>query len=380
MSRPFLTIALPVLFIGALQLVSCRPAQDIPPAQPGGVFLSTSGGATFNQAVNLVDDNNQLIGYIDSLSFSNIHRPSHQPSTVYLIAGGNGLFVSTNDAESWRQISTPLSRVTAFVHLPNEVWLVSGTNQNNEGIVTRSLDAGKSWDKVLTIPAATVEKGKFFQIIKPPPPPAIFGANLVRDPFNEERVYATTSTGDVLTGEESGKLWYASVRLEASKPNPYTGRSDAPVRKVIPSPHSPNEILLIGTDGNLIRVTNEETVNLKKPPGQVIDAAYISQFPNALFISMTDGIFISRDFGENWVELKVPVSKSQPIKNAIVRASPTNPDRLLVTVNSIIYRSEDGGQTWNALSLELPNHLITDISINPENAARVILTTSPIKT
>jgi photosystem II stability/assembly factor-like uncharacterized protein len=377
MTRPFLTIALPVLFIGALQLVSCQ-STEIPPAQPGGAYLSTSGGASFNQSVNLVDDKDQLQGYIDTLSLSNIHRPAHQLSTVYLIAGGNGLFASSNDGESWRSISTPLSHVTAFVHLPNEVWLVSGTNQNNEGIVMRSLDKGQSWSKVLTIPAANVEKGRFFQIIKPPPPPAIFVANLVPDPFDNERVYATTSTGDVLTGEESGKLWHSTVRLQ-SKPNAYTGRSDAPVRKIIPSPHNANDILLVGTDGSLIRANNEETTRLKSPPGQVIDAVYINQFPNALFISTTDGIYISRDYGEIWVELKVPVSKSQPIKNAIIRVSPSNPDRLLVTVNSIIYRSEDGGQSWNALSLELPNHLITDISINPQNAARVILTTSPVK-
>ncbi|OGY36994.1 MAG: hypothetical protein A3I08_02335 [Candidatus Andersenbacteria bacterium RIFCSPLOWO2_02_FULL_46_11] len=378
MTRPFLTIALPVLFVGAFQLVSCQ-STEIPPAQPGGVYLSTSGGASFNQSVNLVDDEDQLQGYIDTLSFYNIHRPAHLQATIYLIAGGNGLFVSSNDGESWRSLSTPLSQVTAFVHLPNDVWLVSGTNQDNEGIVMRSLDTGQSWAKVLTIPAATVEKGQFFQIINPPPPPAIFVANLVPDPFNNERVYATTSTGEILTGEESGKVWHSTVRLQSAKSNPYTGRSDAPVRKVIPSPHKANDLLLVGTDGDLIRANNEETTRLKSPPGQVIDAVYISQFPNALFISTTGGMFISRDYGENWVELKVPISKSQPIKNAVIRVSPSNPDRLLVTVNSIIYRSEDGGQNWNALSLELPNHLITDISINPQNAARVILITSPVK-
>lgn len=379
MPRPFLTIALPVLFISAFQLVSCQ-SSEIPPAVPGGVYLSTSGGASFNQSVNLVDDQDQLQGYIDTLSFSNIYRPAHQLSTLYLIAGGSGLFASSNDGESWRTITTPLTRVTAFVHLPNDIWLVSGTNQDNEGIVMRSLDKGLSWSKVLTIPAATVEKGRFFQIIKPPPPPAIFVANLVPDPFDNERVYATTSTGEILTGEESGKLWHSTVRLQAAKPNPYTGRSDAPVRKVVPSPHNANDLLLVGTDGGLTRVNDEETTRLKNPPGQVIDAVYINQFPNALFISTTEGIYISRDYGETWIELKVPISKSQPIKSAVVRVSPSNPDRLLVTVNSIIYRSEDGGQSWNALSLELPNHLITDISINPGNAARVLLITSPVKT
>lgn len=378
MPRPALTIVLPLFFIGALQLVSCRP-NEIPPAQPGGVYLSTSGGAAFNQSADIVDANDQLQGHIDTLSFSAIHRPAHQPTTIYLIAGGSGLFVSTNDGESWRPISTTLSRVTSFVHLPNDVWLVSGTSQKNEGIILRSLDAGQSWDKVLTIPAAIEEKGSFFQIIKPPPPPAIFVSNLVPDPFNGERVFATTSTGDVLTGEQSGKVWHATVRLQASRSNPYTGRSDAPIRKIVPSPHNRDELLLVGTDGNLTRANNEATVTISKPAGQVIDVTYVDQFPNALFISMSNGIFISRDYGENWVELNVPISKSQPIKTSVVRASPTNPDRLLVTVNSIIYRSEDGGQSWNALSLELPNHLITDISINPLNAARVLLTTSVIR-
>jgi|GEM_PF-6314167 photosystem II stability/assembly factor-like uncharacterized protein len=379
MSRPFLTIVLPVAFIGALQLVSCTP-QDVAPAKPGGVYYSSSGGAKFDQSVDLVDEDESLLGYIDKFEANNIHRPAHEPSTIYLTAGSEGVVVSNNDGESWQTVDVPLIRVTAFVSLKNGIWLASGTNEDNEGIVIRTLDKGESWDSVLTIPAATEEDGGFFQIIKPPPPAAIFVSSLVPDPFDEERVYATTSTGDVLAGEDSGKVWHTTLRIKATRSDPLTGRGNTPVIKIIPSPHTPEEVMLISGDGSIIRANKDERKKLTMPRGRAVDIVYINQFPEALFISLTSGVYVSRDKGETWVELSVPISKSQPLVNSIVRVSPTNPNRIIVSVNNIIYRSEDGGDNWNTLSLELPSHIITDISINPKNAAKVILTTIPFRT
>jgi len=379
MSRPHLTIVLPFVFIGALQLVSCKGG-EVAPAQPGGAYLSTSGGAKFEQSVDLVDQDDQLIGHIDKLNLSSIHRPQHSPSTIFLTANSKGVVVSHDDGESWQPLSIPLARVTAFVNLPNDIWLASGTNADNEGVAIRSLDQGKSWNKVLTIPAAKKEKAPFFQIVKPPPPPAIYVSSLVPDPFIKERVYATTSTGDVLAGEESGKVWHKMVHVQAAKVNPLTGYSNELVRRIIPSPHKQGELLLITGEGNLV-IANEEEYNiLKLPRGQVIDTTFIQPYPDAILASLTTGIFISRDNGTNWQQLNVPISQSQAYKQSVVRVSPTNPNRLIVSVNSIIYRSEDGGNNWNTLSLELPNFIITDISINPDNASRVLLTTIPTQT
>lgn len=377
MSRSILSITLPFLFVGTLQLAGCT-SEKIEPPDPGGVYLSTSGGANFEQSVRVVDEQGELKGHIDDLSVSSIHRPHHMSSTIYLVSGNN-VFVSDNDGESWQFIQVPLTRVTAFVHLSNDVWLVSGTNEQKEGIVMRSLDKGKSWGKVLTIPSAPEKESSFFEIIKPPDPPAVYVSSLVADPFNEERLYATTSTGDVLIGEDSGKVWSVFARIKATKSDPLTGRTSSPVRRVIPSPHERGEMLLIATDGRLIRVDEEESKQIELPKGSVVDVAYIQQFPEALFVSLNSGVFVSRDRGETWQKLNVPISDVQPYQNLVVRVSPTNPDRILVAVNNVVYRSEDGGNTWNSLSMELPGHVITDISINPENGARVILTTARVK-
>ena len=373
------TFALPVLFIGTLQLAGC--SGKIAPPDPGGVYRSTSGGGSFEQSVSLVDNAGELIGYIDQLPIQTIHRPPHRTETIYATAGQQGLHVSQDNGVTWRFVKQPLTSLTAITHLANNVILISGTNEVNEGIVLRSLDGGKSWLKVLTIPAPPKPPSSFFQIIKPPPHPPVFVSSLTINPFQDNQVYATTSTGDVLLGQESGKTWKTVLRIQSAKTNPLTGFRNAPVKSIVPSPHEENEVLLVGKDGRLIRsIDGKEDKEFKTPKGHVIvDVAYVSQFPDALLVGTTKGGIISRDRGRTWVDLELPISKTTAASNVIVRLSPTNPNRYLISVDSVVYRSEDGGNTWNSYSLELPNHLINDISIDPNNASNVLAVVAPVK-
>ncbi len=371
-------IILPFLFLGTLQLSGCLQ-REIPPPDPGGAYSSTSGGGIFDQAPRLIDDQGQLIGYVSNLSFRSIVRPSHLPQTIYATAASQGVVVSEDNGQNWQRVNQPLPSAAAFVRLPNDVFLVAGTSASNEGVVIRSLDQGQSWERVLTIPGPAPPKKQFFEIIKPPQPPPVFVSSLVADPFNPTQVYATTSTGEVLLGEQSGKTWSTSIRI-SGKPDPLTGFINTPVRKIIPSPHSPEELMLITSKGKIIRTVGEEVEQLVTPKANIVDVQYVKQFPNSLILGTTGGVLVSRDRGATWIDLKIPISKTSPVQNTVVAISPTNPSRFLVGIDDIIFRSEDGGNTWHTLSLNLPNHIITDISIDPTNAANVILVTAPVKT
>lgn len=367
-SSRLLVLSLPFLFIGTLQLAGCL-RRELPPPAPGGAYRSTSGGARFDQSVRLVDEKGDHIDYIASLPLLTIHRVSTAPATLFAIASQAGAVVSHDDGVTWRKINQPLASITGLVALKNGVLLASGTNQDNAGLVTRSLDSGVSWEDVLTIPAFKKPKSQVFEVIKPPPPPPVFVSSLALDPFHEDHVYAATSTGDLLAGEQSGKVW--NNILTAS----------SPIRKVSSSPHQEGELLLVTTNGQLFRVKAGQAETIKLPErAKALDVVYIRQFPNAILVSSDNGVFISRDRGDTWLELPLPISTSAPLRSVVARVSPTNPDRFLVSVDSVLYRSEDGGETWNALSLNLPNHIITDISIDPVNAARVLLVTSPLGT
>ncbi|MBI4021838.1 MAG: hypothetical protein HY372_00615 [Candidatus Andersenbacteria bacterium] len=373
-----LAIALPVLLLGTVQLGGCL-RRSIPPPPPGGVYRSVSGGAQFVQSVRLLDDDAKLIGYIAELAVHSLHRTTTNPQVVYITAGQQGIYRSSDEGENWQAVAQPLTVATSVVELTNGVLLASGTN-SGEGIVTRSLDHGASWERVLTMPALYRKKKALFEIIKPPPPPPVYVSSMVPDPFDPERVYATTSTGEVLSGEQSGKLWRTLIRVQSGQRDPLTNQAIASIRKIFTSPHRANELLVITTSGGLVRYRDGELKTFELPQGTVVDASYIAQFPEALFVGTDRGAIISRDSGSTWQELDLPISGSAPVRSVVVRVSPTNPTRLLIAVDSIIYRSEDGGQTFNTLSLGLPGHLITDLSIHPANAAHVLLSAAPAPT
>jgi photosystem II stability/assembly factor-like uncharacterized protein len=359
-------IGLPIIMVGVLQLSGCSNKPD--PIPLGGAYLSTSGGAKFDQSVNLVDQTNTSIGHIASLSLRAIHRSIKDPTTIFVTAGGNGVIISYDNGENWQKMVKPISSVTSIVALENDILLVSGSNEDREGIVMRSLDKGKSWDQVLTVPAARVIKKQRIEILKTAEPPPVSVTSLTINPFHPDKVYAATSTGDILMGEQSGKLWH---KITISQP----------VRKFVTSPHRDGELLIVSTSGQLIKLIDnkQEKLIVIKGKANVLDAAYVQQLPNAIFVSTTVGAATSTDQGETWSLLSLPISTNVAFTDAIARVSPTNSNRLLVSINNVIFRSEDGGQTWNSLSLNLPNHSITDISIDPSNASRVLLITKPYK-
>ena len=374
-----MVLALPLLVMGPLQLTGCvRRGVEVPP--PGGIYRSTSAGAEYQQAVTLLDQAGEVIGNIATLSVRRLYRTDN-PSVIYAIAGGQGIFFSNDSGQRWQQLEHPLAAATSLTRLANGILLVSGTNTDGEGIVVRSLDNGESWEEVLTIPALHRQKRQLFEIIKPPSPPPIYVADVVRDPFQLERVYATTSTGEVLLGEQFGKTWRNLFRVTAAERDPLTNQLIASIQSVVPSPHTADELLLVTTSSELVRLRAEGIERLELPDsGRIVDVTYVDQAPDSIFVATTSGALISRDRGVTWQELNLPISNAAPLRSMVVRVSPSNATRLLIAIDGIIYRSEDGGETFVTHSLGLPNHIITDISIDPANAANVLLATTPVQT
>lgn len=372
-----LTLLLPLTVVGTLQIAGCARRQ-IPPPDPGGIYRSTSGGAQFEQSVRQVNRAGELIGYLDDINFRHLIRSPQEPSRVYAVAGSQGVFVTQDNGENWLTLPQPLNAVASVLELSSGIVVLAGTNQDGDGAVVRSLDGGRSWDPVLTMPAPKKEPSRFFEIVKEPPPPPVFVSSLASDPFQDDQLYAATSTGEILIGSESGKVWRAISRVEGRR-DPLTQRANAPIQAIVASPHVRSELLVVTTNGNLLRFTEAGKEDLEINAA-VQEVEFISQLPDALIAATTGGVALSHDRGQSWDPLPLPISRQTPLRGITVAVSPTNPQRILVGADSIIYRSEDGGVTWNTLSLNLPLYLITDIAVDPSNAARVLLVTRPLPT
>ncbi len=381
------TIALPIVFLALLQLGGCTSISGSAPP-PGGVYRSESAGANFDQSVKIEGEAN---ANVSRFSMRRAFRLPKEPQKVYVTAGDRGLIFSDNHGHSWRVISVPLAATLDIVALDSGVLIVSGTGDDGQGFVLRSLDKGLSWETVLTVPVP-VNTGRF-EIIKQKVTPTVT-ISLERDPFNATRVYAGTNLGTILAGEQSGKTWRTVHTLKSSIGQTFSSAATLGIRKLIASPHKANEMLLLTLNGTLIRFsgTKQTIISIPKNLGEksvfdvaaesrsVLDVSYIRDFPNALLTATREGAAITRDNGQTWIELKLPITSTSPFNNAIAQVSPTNSKRMLIAFNEVLYRSEDGGVSWNIFNFGLPQHMIVELLIDPSNAANVIAILQPVKT
>lgn len=379
-SHVLYSIIVPSLFVVLLQLTSCDRNRSVPPPPPGGTYRSVTAGASFEQSVQIAG---QAGSYIASMPLGEIHRPAHAPDTVYIAAGQAGLVASGDDGASWQIIGVPLSQTLDVVLMPSGIIVVSGIDGAGQGYILRSLDAGKSWEDVLTIPNPAFKKK--LNIVGGEEPPTSVLITIEQDPFDKDQVYAGSNLGTLFAGSQSVKVWRSIYTIGGGKPSPAGS-----VGKLRPSVHDRGEVYVVTGARKLLRISNgkEEAITIPqtistipvsgKSNRAVLDVTFIPNYPQALLVSLGDGIIVTRDRGKSWFRLNVPVEATHDFNTVVPRVSPTNVNRILVAVNSVIYRSEDGGNTWITAALGLPNFMIIDVSINPRNAARVLIVVRPL--
>lgn len=374
-SLPLLMV--PILFLGGC---SSEKKAEIP---AGGVYLSTSGGASFEQSVNAPDAEDKNIALYD---LGKIHRSLQDPNIITLAAGENGMVISRDDGATWQVISIPqLAGAVDAIQLPNGILVATGVDSVGQGVAVRSLDSGKSWQSVFTIPLPDKKPG--LQIIKGPTAPPATVAVLEIDPKRPDKVWAGTNDGTILLAEQSAKVWRKVGELSTPTQSITGDRTGAAIIRIIASPINGNDLTIITKDKRLLRFRDGKTEEVKVPESisvpqsfglvlgsrKIINAITIPGFPDALLIASTDGAVVTRDKGKSYLPLQLPIDASKTFTAMSLAVSPKNVNRMLIAIDGIIYRSEDSGSTWNTTDLGNSNLRITDMNINPVNPARVLV-------
>ena len=378
-------VTLPIMVLAVFQLSGCTSDPTLPDATPGGVYSSENGGASFEQSVQIENAPGE---FVSSVAMRGMYRVPEEPFTILIPAGTRGLLVSKNDGQSWQVVSPAVDNVNDVIVLSNGAWVVGGSNEKGDGFIVRSIDEGKSWSVVFTIPLP-VKGSSAFKIVSNGASTGAITMTLERDPKNVERMYVGTNIGTIYTGEQTAKLWREWHTLNTTVSN-LTGQAQG-IRQLIPSPYTSNEVLVVTSNNKLIRISSSKESEIKvvsdaqsdtpfaiEQAQKVVTAMYVPNFPDALFVGTSNGVMVSRDIGQTWITLGVPLNTSATFSRMSLAVSPSNQNRLFVAVASTVYRSEDSGNTWSTYSLGLPNHEITDISINPANASKMLVTTQPI--
>lgn len=311
MHRRFLLLLLSALvFLGA-GCVRRQETAQAPP--PGGIYRSDDQGASFTQRVSLGTG-----GSLARLTIREVAVVPQEPGTLYLVAT-EGVFRTRNAAETWERVRVPEKDVRSLTVHPTNPQIVFAAVVSaappSRGKILKSLNAGADWTDIFVAPAAEQSRGAIVR--RRQEVPTLITA-LAVDPLRPEAVLAGTSNGALLLSADGGARWktHASFRQGISA--------------VKFSPTVQGEVFIRLADGQLLRSSDG---------GKTTKPAPVSRRA-----ARAGGEEASPSFG---------TLRSSDVVHALLflRRQSAGPEPILAGTESGLYRTTDGGASWEALPL-----------------------------
>lgn len=355
-------VALVVIIPFALNLVGVRILQfgaigGGEATDNGTLIRSTDGGRNWTSASVSEDAKTRFPATILDFSF----HPQN-PDIIYLGTKSSGLWMSENGGASWKKVfdarknlspTSDVYRVVWYKADPNKIYLA--VYQDNLGRVMKSDDGGKSFVEVFRVAANRT---------------AIF--DLWVDPADHNRVVMATGEGGILETRNGGATWRAKNWF-----------SDG-IRHLYINAAQPREYFILTTRGKFFRSLDaganwsEITVNIsentsgfdpKHPLGSNPFQSFRPLFrngievltadpvrPSTFYVGSQEGLFRTRDGGGTWQKLDLIIS-SQSLSVDAIGVSPQNPNTIVVAIGNQLHKSEDGGSQWSIRALDTPEQV-----------------------
>ncbi len=246
---------------------------------------------------------------------------------------GNGIWKSTDAGATWQNMglndSHHIAKVVIHPSNPDVVWVASMGHlfsKNEERGVFKTIDGGKTWQKVLYVDNET---GVTDMVINPSNPEILYAATYQKrrtawtfDPGGENsRIYKSTN---------GGNSWKV---MEGGLPNGPLGRIGIDNQRSNPD----------------ILVAVVQNLNVK--PGVDPNAPVpFDEFTDHSFDNLIGGeVYITKDAGENWKRINDPETNDVSGKAAYsfnrISIDPVDPDKIYIIGDAMHY-TLDGGKTW----------------------------------
>lgn len=307
------------------------------PQIPGTFYLGASGGGVWKSEDYGTTWNNVSDGYFDTPSIGAIEVAHNDPNIVYVGTGsdglrsnvisGKGVYKSINAGKTWEHIGLrnvgQIGAVEIDPRNHNTVWVAAIGNafkSNEERGIFKSVDGGKTWEKVLFIS----DKVGFADLELLPNNPDIVYAAAWKA---ERKPWTIISGGEndeggIYKSINGGKDW---VKLENGLPKGLIGKIDLAVSAV---------------DSSILYTVIEA-------PGK------------------EGGLYKSADQGKSFVQVSSNIGLvNRPFYYTNIELDPTNPDIIYSNANPLL-KSVDGGKKWKRMSV--PHGDNHDIWLNPNN-------------
>ncbi len=328
----------------------------------------------------------RLIGPFRGGRVTSVAGVAGDPNTYYFGTPGGGVWKSTDGGRVWSPIfdSVPIPSIGAVAvapSAPNIVYVGTGEQMPGRGIY-KSSDSGATWSSIglddvrytqaiivdpkdpdtIVVAANSVGVGIYWR------PLATLAWTANRGIFkttdggkNWKKVYtndATLGIVDMCADPSNPRILYASVY----RPESGSGAAAVPATSSI----------IKSTDGGSTWAPLESKGLPDKARGRVGISVAGGTGGRRLYAIVDQGLFRSDDGGANWYQSTHDPRVIGSLYFSRVFADPNNPDTLYVAQTSL-YRSTDGGKTFEAYVGAPSGDDFHVLWIDPQNSARMLL-------
>lgn len=310
-----------------------------------GVFKSEDAGATFVTADVL-----QRSGDIGNITVNSLIFNVSNPDILY-IGSSSGIYKSDDSAKTWRYILSGISVADVGLDPYSSNIIYAAGIVGSHGKIIKSLDGGTSWVDVYTEPSKNN---------------AVWA--LAVSPTNSSIVLAGLGSGEIIRSVDSGHTWQSvhdfADRIQKIKfalsGSVYVLALHKGLQK-----SSDSGITWSTLTGSL---TNNNFFGQNQAVSTVstfYDLALDKKQSTVLYLGTQQGLFRTVNDGGSWSSINLPLKQASLRASAIV-VNPNNSNNILVAVGSIIFKSINGGVSWETKVLPTSAE-VRVILINPQS-------------
>ncbi len=312
--------------IAVLSLVSA--SCDLFGTTTAGILKTSNGGVDWQTSNNLKDN----AGTIAGLSISKIAFDPLATEIIYASSFNSGLYKSVDGAANWEQVLGQIPVLDFALHPNDSQTIYAGGYFEERGRALVTRDGGKSWNAVYTASAANSAV-----------------RTIALNPSSPEQIAIGMSQGELILSDDGGATWRLSQSYN-DRINKIIWNNDGMyvvVRGtgIFRSIDSGNSFQLI-TSG-LQSAGNTSTLSIFGSQISSYNQLAMSYLdPSTMFVTTNLGLYRSRDGGNSWQFVNMPLRQSA-IAPLAVAIAPSSDNVVYVSAGSIIYKTADGGNSWS---------------------------------
>lgn len=303
-----------------------------------GVFKSIDGGKTWEQKVDVEGG-----GLIDNVKILSMKMDPQNNNILYLGTTANGLYKSSNSADSWEKITDEngiLSENAAVYDIAiekgNSDIIYIATLNNGYGELLKTEDGGKKWNKshIIDKPGEPVTAVKI-------------------DPISKNIVYLGTNQGGVLRSENKGETWVTlnwfkdgvkDILVDFQNNKGIIVRTAMEIQKSIDG----------GKEWELLNEKITKSTSVKINFANINSMTMSNISPLEIYITYLNLILATEDGGNKWEK----INTITPSRTAVGTVPQVKKIGILGNIlyygaGNVIYKSEDGGKSWSSYNIPI---------------------------